>query len=301
MTSLAHKPTWSQLSPHRAERVNLPGRYGPIAALHAQALSVFDPHPVAVLVPGYTGSKEDFAPLLDPIAEIGVDAIAIDLPGQHESVGPDDESAYLPSTLGLVVAELLGKLAADGSPVMLLGHSYGGLVARAAVLAGAPVLGLTLLDSGPAELPQGWRRQALDIGEPAMRQFGIEAAQKLRDTLDAHNPAFAAQPTQLKDFLRQRFLHSLPSALLGMAHGLRTEPDLVGALARTLQSSSAHSLVMCGESDDAWPVSAQRDMADRLDADFAVITDAGHSPNIENPEQLLEILVPTWRTWLLYS
>ncbi len=281
--------------------MNLPGRYGPIAALHAQAHSVFDPHPVAVLVPGYTGSKEDFAPLLDPIAQIGVDAIAIDLPGQHESGGPDDESAYLPSALGLVVAELLGKLAADGSPVMLLGHSYGGLVARAAVLAGAPVLGLTLLDSGPAELPQGWRRQALDIGEPAMRQFGIEAAQKLRDTLDAHNPAYAAQPDLLKDFLRQRFLRSLPSALLGMAHGLRTEPDLVGALARTLQSNSAHSLVMCGEADDAWPVSAQRDMADRLDADFAVITGAAHSPNVENPEQVLDILVPTWRTWLLYS
>jgi pimeloyl-ACP methyl ester carboxylesterase len=281
--------------------VNLPGRYGPIAALHVKAHSVFDPHPVAVLVPGYTGSKEDFAPLLDPIAEIGVDAIAIDLPGQNESRGPDDESAYLPSALGMVVAELVGKLAADGSPVLLLGHSYGGLVARAAVLAGAPIVGLTLLDSGPAELPQGWRRQALDIGEPAMRQFGIEAAQKLRDTLDAHNPAYAGQPDELKDFLRKRFLRSQPAGLLGMAHGLRTEPDLVGALARTLQSSSAPGLVMCGESDDAWPVSAQRDMADRLDADFAVIVGAGHSPNVENPEQVLEILVPTWRTWLLYS
>jgi pimeloyl-ACP methyl ester carboxylesterase len=301
VTSLAQSPTWSQLSPHRAERINLPGRYGPIAALHAQAHSVFDPHPVAVLVPGYTGSKEDFAPLLNPIAEIGVDAIAIDLPGQNESSGPDDESAYLPSALGLVVAELVGKLASEGSQVMLLGHSYGGLVARAAVLAGAPVLGLTLLDSGPAELPQGWRRQALDIGEPAMRQHGIEAALKLRDTLDAHNPAYAALPEDLKTFLRQRFLRSLPAALLGMAHGLRTEPDLVGALARTLQSASAHSLVICGESDDAWPVSAQRDMADRLDADFAVITSAAHSPNVENPEMLMDIIVPTWRTWLLYS
>ncbi len=42
-------------------------------------------------------------------------------------------------------------------------------------------------------------------------------------------------------------------------------------------------------------------MADRLDADFAVITGAGHSPNTENPEFLLDILVPTWRTWLLYA
>jgi pimeloyl-ACP methyl ester carboxylesterase len=296
-------PPWSQLSPHRGRRVDLPGRYGPIAALHVKAKRRRGgaAGPVAVLVPGYTGSKEDFVPLLDPIAQDGFDAIAIDLPGQHESSGPDEESAYLPSALGLVVAELCGKLAADGHPVILLGHSYGGLIARGAVLAGAPIIGLTLLGSGPAELPQGWRRQALDIGEPAIRQHGMAAAQRLRDTLDAHNPAWIAQPEPLKDFLRARFMRSVPAGLLGMAHGLRTEPDLVGALARTMQASGAQGLVMCGEGDDAWPVSAQRDMADRLDADFAVIPGARHSPNVENPAELLYTLMPTWRTWLLYA
>src|SRR5207244_10601542 len=100
---------------------------------------------------------------------------------------------------------------------------------------------------------------------------------------------------------RERFLRSVPAALLGMAHGLRTEPDLVGALARTMHSSGIQSLVVCGEADDAWPVSAQRDMADRLDADFAVIVTSRHSPNPENPEGLMDILVPTWRTWLYYA
>jgi pimeloyl-ACP methyl ester carboxylesterase len=42
-------------------------------------------------------------------------------------------------------------------------------------------------------------------------------------------------------------------------------------------------------------------MADRLDADFAVIPGAGHSPNVENPEALLDTLVPTWSTWLHYD
>jgi hypothetical protein len=78
-----------------------------------------------------------------------------------------------------------------------------------------------------------------------------------------------------------------------MAHGLRTEPDLVGAQTRTMQTAGTHGVVMCGEGDDAWPVSAQRDMADRLDADFAVIPDARDSPNVENPELLLDTLVPT--------
>jgi pimeloyl-ACP methyl ester carboxylesterase len=57
-------------------------------------------------------------------------------------------------------------------------------------------------------------------------------------------------------------------------------------------------LVACGVDDDAWPVSAQRDMAERLDADFAVIPAAKHSPATENPAALLTIRLATWRSWL---
>src|SRR3954469_19375886 len=72
-----------QLFVHRAKRVDLPGRHGPIAALATEFASA-----TVLLVPGYTGSKEDFAPLLDGIAAAGLRAIAVDLPGQFESAGP---------------------------------------------------------------------------------------------------------------------------------------------------------------------------------------------------------------------
>lgn len=285
----------SQISPHRGRRIDLPGQYGPIAALRAKAAA---PTATALLLPGYTGSKEDFAPLLDPIADAGLDAIAIDLPGQYESAGPDDEDAYLPAPLGSVIADLAGKLAAEGNPVVLLGHSYGGLVARGAVLAGAPIIGLTLMGSGPGELPDGLRRQALDIGEPAMRQHGIEAAQLLREQLDAAAPPRPGNSVELTALMRDRFVRCQPAALLGKARALRSEPDLVSSLARVLHTSGIPCLVVCGEEDDAWAVSTQRDMADRLDADFAVIPAARHSPNTENPGELLETLIPTWRSWL---
>jgi len=288
----------SQLSPHGAERVDLQSRYGRLAALRRRAVDATEPKPTALLLPGYTGSKEDFAPLLDPIAAAGFEAVAVDLPGQNESGGPADEDAYLPAALGSVIAEVIGKLAADGGPVVLLGHSFGGLVARAAVLAGAPVAGLTLMDSGPSELPDGLSRQTLDVGEPAMRKHGIEAAYKMREQLDAMSPPQPGRTPELTAFLRDRFLRSQPAGLLGKAHALRTEPDLVSALARVLHTSGIPCLVCCGELDDAWPVSTQRDMADRLDADFAVIPAARHSPNTENPEELLATLLPTWRSWL---
>jgi pimeloyl-ACP methyl ester carboxylesterase len=288
----------SQLTPNGADRVELHGRYGPVAALRRRAVNTTEPRPTALLIPGYTGSKEDFAPLMDPIASGGFDALAIDLPGQYESGGPDDEAAYVPAALGGVVADLIGKLAADGGPVVVLGHSYGGLVARAAVLAGAQVAGLTLMASGPSELPEGLRRQALDLGEPTMRKHGIEAVQKLREQLEELSPPQPGQTPELKAFMRERFLRNRPAALLGKAHGLRTEPDLVSSLARVLHTSGIPCLVCCGEFDDAWPVSTQRDMADRLDADFAVILAARHAPNTENPDGLLDTLLPTWRSWL---
>jgi pimeloyl-ACP methyl ester carboxylesterase len=247
---------------------------------------------VAVLVPGYTGSKEDFAALLDPLCRAGLSVLALDLPGQYESPGPPCEQDYYPDPLGRTIAALVAELAADGE-VLLLGHSYGGLVARAAVLAGAPVTGLVLLDSGPGGLPPGQRRELLDATEPVMRSQGSETVLRL---LEARNGT--VEPPELAALLRARFLGSSSVGLLGMATGLRTEPDRVAELATALRTRAIPCLVAFGESDDAWPVLVQRDMAARLGADVAMIPDAVHSPAIENPQALLDVLLPTWMAWL---
>jgi pimeloyl-ACP methyl ester carboxylesterase len=41
--------------------------------------------PPVLLLPGYTGSKEDFAPLFGPLTDAGYAVVSIDLPGQFES------------------------------------------------------------------------------------------------------------------------------------------------------------------------------------------------------------------------
>jgi pimeloyl-ACP methyl ester carboxylesterase len=273
----------SQVSPHSAQAVTLTGRFGPVGALRRGG-----PGPLVLLVPGYTGSKEDFAPLLDPIAEAGFEVVAIDLPGQMDSAGPDTEDDYLPEPLGAFLAELVGKLAA----------SYGGLVCRRAVLAGAPVAGLTLMDSGPADLPASPRRHMLDLGEPVLRENGVPAVHRILEALNGQTPRWQKMSPAQREFLGGRFLRNLAPALLGMGNGLRTEPDLVADLAHALRAGDTPSLVICGEDDDAWPATAQRDMAERLGADFSVVPGAAHSPAIENPADLLATLVPTWRTWV---
>lgn len=126
-----------------------------------------------------------------------------------------------------------------------------------------------------------------------LRAGSIEAVQRLREARNG-----IIEPPELAALLRARFLRSSRAGLLGMASGLRTELDRVAELATTLRTSAIPCLVVCGESDNVWPPSLQRDMAGRLGAAIAVIPGAAHSPNTENPQALLDALLPTWMGWL---
>ena len=285
-----------QLSPTAAARTTLPGTHGPLAALIAPADAVADPVAGTVLLlPGYTGSKEDFAPILDPLAAAGLTAVTVDLPGQHESDGPDEEAEYTPTRLGEEAAALVERLRADG-PVVLLGHSFGGLVARGAVLAGARIAGLVLLCSGPSAFRYGERYDALIAGEPLMREHGHEVAY---DLAAAEGQAARESPSpEMAEFLRRRFVSSRAASLLGMGAALRTEPDRVDELAAALRGSGTPVAVIAGENDDAWPLPDQQDMASRLGTGLVTIPHSAHSPAAENPAALLAVLSPLLHGWL---
>lgn len=236
-----------------------------------------------LLVPGFTGSKEDFAPVLDPIAADGRHAVAIDLPGQFESPPLPSGSSYLPESLGRVVLDVAAAL---GPRVHLVGHSYGGLVSRAAVIAAPDAFAsLTLLSSGPAEIG-GDRRFLIDHLEPVLAEGGVAgvyAAAQAVSPEDGRTPELAA-------FYEKRFLAQSAEMLSGMAQGLRTEPDRVAELAGT----GVSLLVVHGEDDDAWPPDVQREMAGRLGARYEVVAGAAHSAAIENPAALIEVLRDFW-------
>jgi pimeloyl-ACP methyl ester carboxylesterase len=264
--------------------VALTVRGNPLAALQSGPL---DGAPV-LLVPGFTGSKEDFGPILDPLGDAGFAVTAIDLPGQFESPGPDSPHAYYPDRLGEVVCALARRL---GGGVRLLGHSFGGLVARAAVIADAsPFRSLVLLGSGPAALG-GQRRRVLDRLQPVLERSGVAGVFAELEAADWAAPDYVGPPTDVAEFLRRRFLAGAPAMLQGMADALRSEPDRVAELA----SAGRPVLVAHGVRDDAWPPAVQAEMAERLAAKYVVIAGAAHSPAVEAPRATVEALLGFWR------
>lgn len=270
-----------QLAPTSARRLDLDTDFGPIAALRT------GDGPDVVLLPGFTGSKEDFTPLLDPLADAGFRVTAVDLPGQFESLGPDDPSWYTPANLATVVRDVVAHC---GDPVHLVGHSFGGLVARAAVIADAsPYVDLVLMSSGPAAIGGARRRRVEDL-EPLL-PAGLAAVYDAMEAALSTAADYVPPPPALADFLRYRFLSGNPAMLAGMGTALRTEPDRVDELA----SSQARTLVMFGENDDAWPPQLQAQMAARLGAPVAKIAQAAHSPAVENTAATAEALVDFWR------
>ncbi len=281
-----------QLTPNSASRVTLPSSVGPLAALDAGSA---DARGTVLLLPGYTGSKEDFAPILDPLADNGFHAIAIDLPGQFESAGPVDEEAYSPLALGAVCAEVVSELAGQ-CPVVLLGHSFGGLVARGAVLAGAPIAGLVLLCSGPGALSYGARHDALLAAEPMLRLHGKELVYD--NAVAVGRAARKVVPPEVAQLLRRRFVASTEAGLLGMGAALQAEPDRIPELRTTLDETHTPVAVIAGRDDDAWALPDQDGMARRLCTELIIVENSAHSPAVENPDGLLAVMLPLLRSWL---
>jgi pimeloyl-ACP methyl ester carboxylesterase len=245
-------------------------------------------NPPVLLVPGWTGSKEDFGPILEPLGEAGYLVTAVDQRGQFRSpFRPDGD--YSPIALG---NDLRLAAAALGGGVHLLGHSFGGLVARAAVLAAPDQFrSLVLLDSGPAGVDDG-RRERLDLMRPVLAQHGLAAVYQALVQLDASEPGYKPPSDEEARFMRERFLASDPQALIGMAEALIDEPDLIPDLA----AADLPILVVCGADDDVWSPQIQAGMARRLGAPYTAIAGAAHSPAVENPTATVATLVEFWRS-----
>jgi pimeloyl-ACP methyl ester carboxylesterase len=268
----------------------------------------------ALLVPGYTGSKEDFLAILDLLADDSRHVIAIDMRGQFETAAAGDPAGYAAAALG---ADILAIMQATGAR-HLVGHSYGGLIGREAVLAGAGAdlagtgaefASFTLMSSGPGALT-GARAQDLramlatlgvgdggwadggwaDGGRPDTVTLRAGIAELWRAHLEPQAVA-AGVPGHIVEFLGRRMRGNDPVGLVLMAAHMLAAPDRTAELARLDQLPM---LVIYGENDNSWSPDAQEDMARRLGARRLCIPAAVHSPAVEAPATTASALTRFW-------
>ena len=289
--------------PNGVRRTTIHTARGAFAALEAVPASGVCEREAALLIPGYTGSKEDFLAILDLLADGSRHAIAIDMRGQFETPGADDPGGYSAAALGADIAAIMHATDARH----LVGHSYGGLTGREAVLAGtgadAEIVSFTLMSSGPAALTGPRAKEvramlaALGAGDgqghdgtpdPGVLRAGI--SELWRTYLEPQAVA-AGVPSHIVAFLGRRMLSNDPDGLVLMARHLLTAPDRTAELARLDQIPV---MVIYGENDNAWSPAAQERMARRLGARRLCIPAAVHSPAVEAPATTAGALTQFW-------
>ena len=242
-----------------------------------------------LFVPGYTGGKEDFLAVADGVVGCGYRYLAMDQRGQNESTGPDDAAAH---SIDALAGDLRELLAAIGEPVHLVGHSFGGLVARRAVIdEPALVRSVTLMSSGPEALT-GPPANAIVALEPVLLADGSAAVYAAIETSSLRDGRRAATTAEIAAFMRRRFLAASVTGLAVMGRELLVAADLV----EELRASGVPVLVLYGVDDDAWSPQLQTEMAARLGARHQAITGAAHSPAAERPGETLAALATFWRS-----
>ncbi|WP_069744700.1 alpha/beta fold hydrolase [Streptomyces sp. EN23] len=240
----------------------------------------------ALLLPGYTGSKEDFIALLEPLTGAGYRVVAVDGRGQYESRGTDRQESY---TQGELARDVLAQAAALGEGpgrLHLLGHSLGGQIARAAVLLdAAPFRSLTLMSSGPAEVVAAQRDKVKMLSD-ALAVLSMDEVWQAMQALDPPQDADTGDGADM----RRRWLAHNPAQLIATGAQLAAEPDRVDELAAV--GLPVH--VLSGERDDVWPVELFDAMARRLGAHRTTIAGAEHSPNTARPQETAKALAAFW-------
>ena len=233
-----------------------------------------------LLVHGYTGGKDDFAGVLDELAA-SRRVVAVDLPGHGGSAPPENPAEY---GLGPIAAWLLRLAdALELGEHHLLGHSHGGLVVqRVAAAASHRLASLILMDTGMGALREEAADHAVAMALAA-RDEGLQAAWDVARKRPP--PPLVRPPDPERDARFQaRFFALSPDAFVGGARNL-TQSAPLGAFLRGIDIPV---LVLHGEHDDVWLPSEQALLARTVArARYAVIPDAAHSPQVENPKHWL--------------
>ena len=213
---------------------------------------------------------------LEPIADAGYRAIALDLPGFGEApVQPGEQAPWED------VLRAMRDL--ETGPAALVGNSFGGAVAlRVAVVAPAAVSALALISApAPGVEPSAQLAAAWEAQEAALEQDDIEGA------VDAVLDAWV--PPRLRERVAPMQRRALE--LQAEAGGASEAPDPLEEI-EPLGAVEVPALVAWGEHDMSDFEESAHALARVLpNARLEMIPGAGHLAPLETPEAFRELLL----------
>lgn len=235
--------------------------------------------PRVILVPGVTGSKEDFALMLPIIAAGGYHVLSYDMAGQYESADAGPHNLPNPGrkyTHELFVADLIALLESDDGPVHVLGYSFAGTVAQIALARRPELFASLALLSCPPQTGQSFRG-VKRIGPLSHFTTGSVGAGLMIWGLKQN---YTNVPPGRLAFVMHRLNFTNRSSVGDIIMLMKRTPDLRTVLSRW----GGPKLVAVG-AHDLWPTALHARFAEEIDAQLAVYP-TGHSPCETTPHQL---------------
>ena len=236
--------------------------------------------PRVVLIPGATGSKEDFVLMLPLLAAAGFRVESHDLAGQYESAGAGPWNLDPPRTRydeRLFLADLLAVLDDGAGRAHVLGYSFAATLAELALLERPDRFATLTLLSAPPESGQAFRsiKRIGPLSTVTTPRVGAGLMLwGIRNNLNKVPPGRIA-------FVRERFALTRRESVDDIIGLMMRTPDLRADLA----TSPVPKLVAVGE-HDLWSRELHQRFAHEIGARFAVYP-TGHSPCETAPHQLV--------------
>lgn len=246
--------------------------------------------PPLILLHGFTGSLESWAPLLPALTRTHR-VLTVDLPGHGRTRAPDSPAFHTMTATARGLAALFDH--ALGEPAHLLGYSMGGRLALYFALHYPDRVRSLLLESASPGLADGEERAARRQRDEALaariEAEGVSAFVDFWERL----PLFASQgrlPADVRARLRAQRLRNRPTGLANSLRGMGTgaQPSLWSRLGQV----SAPTLLLVGGEDAKFRAIALQ-MARLLPRSQTVVfPGAGHTVHLERPRAFVGHVLP---------
>lgn len=235
--------------------------------------------PRILLVPGVTGSKEDFTLMMPGLVAAGFYVQSYDLAGQYESATAGPQNLLPPREhydYDLFVDDMIAVLESGSTPVHVLGYSFAGLVAQLAWGRRPDLFATMTFLSSPPDPGQSFRGMKRIGWLSGLFPSRLGAASMI---WGLHRNVTKVEPGR-QAFVEHRLRITRRSSVDDIIGLMKRAPDVRAALA----ASDLPRLVAVGE-HDLWPLERHAGFAEAIGARIAVYR-TGHSPCETAPNQL---------------